>query len=460
MAVLVSVREALTESTRVRRWISRAFVVSILVYLVVIGYLLAESVRGASKWAPYGVNMPVFVTLIVASEVVITLTAIWIFREDAGIWPASVADGWRTFRGGARIRGLGAMLVGAWDVSIIDLRLRTSRAIALGRANRLAALAPLAYALIASARGAPWGLRSSALVDVAITLVVWAFMEVVMVQPGRATAPSGPSQNSSVVPVVGEGMPAARAQKESRYEVRRVRHADISRIQEIERIKWGGEAASRELIESRLAVYPQGQLAAIHETVVGGAVVRTSLVAWITVMAADEARVRSFDSWDEVTSNGTIRSCDPRGNVLVGVNLTSVTQGATYLLLGEVLASVVDWGKAKMMGGGRLNGFVAFNARRAAEGLEVLGRTAASTDDDEVNPAVPTKQVQRCRDLIGGGDTLNSDGRQDGFDVRGASLQYGENVAKGCTIGRGDDPDPHRILRHRTLAPLVEQALR
>jgi hypothetical protein len=73
-----------------------------------------------------------------------------------------------------------------------------------------------------------------------------------------------------------------------------------------------------------------------------------------------------------VTSNGTISGCDPKGNVLVGVNLTSVTEGATYLLLGEILASVVAWGKAKMIGGGRLNGFVSFNEHRAHEGKAPL----------------------------------------------------------------------------------------
>src|ERR1700674_1594633 len=138
MALNVAVQARVTESAGIRQWVSRAFILSILVYLVVLGYLVSESVRGASKWAPYGVNMPTFIALIVASEIVISASAVWIFREDSGIWPPSIRAGWRQFRHGS-LRGLGRALLGVWDVSIVDLRLRTKTAIALGRLNRLAA---------------------------------------------------------------------------------------------------------------------------------------------------------------------------------------------------------------------------------------------------------------------------------------------------------------------------------
>src|SRR5438477_304189 len=372
MTFMSGIQSSVSHSANLRRWISRAFVVSILVYLVVVGYLLTESVRGASKWAPYGVNMPVFITLIIASEVIITLTAVWIFREDAGIWPASVARGWRELRSG-KISGLGSVLGGAWDVSIVDLRLRTRTAIGLGRVNRIAALAPLVYALIASAnRPAPWGLRASALVDVGLTLAVWAFMEAVMVRPEEAAATQavGPATTLVAPTVKGAG------KKASRYEVRRATRADVSRIGEIERIKWREQAATRDIIEARLKRYPQGQVAAVHQSVVGGEVASRTLVAWCTVMPTSEERVRSFGSWDEVTDGGRITSADPRGDVLVGVNLTSVTEGATYMLLGETLASVVGWGKKKMIGGGRLNGFVSFNEHRAHEGKPAISADA------------------------------------------------------------------------------------
>jgi hypothetical protein len=363
MTFMSGIQSSVSHSANLRRWISRAFVVSILVYLVVVGYLLTESVRGASKWAPYGVNMPVFISLIIASEVIITLTAVWIFREDAGIWPASVARGWREFRSG-KISGLGSVLTGAWDVSIVDLRLRTRTAIGLGRVNRIAALAPLIYALAASAnRPAPWGLRASALVDIGLTLAVWAFMEAVMVRPEAAPASEARASATTLVAPTVNGV----AKKASRYEVRRVSRADIARVAEIEHIKWRDQAATRDVIEARLNRYPQGQVAAVHQSVVAGEVASRTLVAWCTVMPTSEERVRSIGSWDEVTDGGRITSADPRGDVLVGVNLTSVTEGATYMLLGEILASVVAWGKKKMIGGGRLNGFVSFNEHRAHE---------------------------------------------------------------------------------------------
>ena len=98
--------------------------------------------------------------------------------------------------------------------------------------------------------------------------------------------------------------------------------------------------------------------------------VGSKVAAWCTVMLANEAQVRSFTSWDEVTSNGTISECDRDGDVVVGVNLTSVTEGATYILLAEILAAVVGGGKAKLIGGSRLNGFVAFHERRRSEGKQ------------------------------------------------------------------------------------------
>jgi hypothetical protein len=334
----------LLEAPAVRRWLNRAFIVSILVYLIVIGYLVAESVMGASRWAPYGVNVPAFMALVIASEVIVAGTAAWIFREDEGIWPPAIADGWTAFRSGARLRGLREMAAGAWDIPILDLRLRTPIAIALGRANRIAALAPLAYALIASANSAPWGLRGSALFDVAITLAVWGFMEAVMVKPERAAA------------------------KRSYYQTRPVRESDVERILEIERLKWSEQAATADQVLGRMRVFPEGQLAAVHVNETNGAVVGEKLVAWSTVTCTSDVQIAEFRSWNEITANGTIANCDPEGDVIIGVNLTSVAEGASYLLLGEILASVVAWNKAKAIGGSRLNGFIAFNSRRRSEG--------------------------------------------------------------------------------------------
>jgi hypothetical protein len=375
MVSTTGIRIAIAQSQDLRRWLSRAFLISILVYLIVIGYLVAEAITGASRWAPYGVHIPLFIALVIASEVVIVLTAAWIFREDSGIWPPTISEGWTKLRGGSVTEGLRRMAGGAWDISIIDLRLRTATAIYLGRVNRIAALVPLVYALAASAGGAPWGLRTSAFIDIGITLAVWVFMELVMVRPaapaGRAASTDGQVFEAGAVPVVAPTVGSSRgvrALKRSRYEVRRVELSDLERIGQIERIKWKDQAASREMIESRLRVFPDGQKCAIHVTEVDGEAARRALVAWSTWMPANEAQVRAFRSWEEVTSNGTISGCDPKGDVLVGVNLTSVNEGAAYVLLGEMLASILERGMRKMIGGSRLNGFVSFNDRRRAEG--------------------------------------------------------------------------------------------
>ena len=106
-------RLSLLGNDAVRRWISRAFIVSILVYLVVLGYLIVEAVTGASKWAPYGVNIPFFITLVLGSEVVMLVTAIRIFREDSGIWPPAIKEGWDIFRSGSRMKGVTQMVTAA-----------------------------------------------------------------------------------------------------------------------------------------------------------------------------------------------------------------------------------------------------------------------------------------------------------------------------------------------------------
>ncbi|MCH8160255.1 MAG: hypothetical protein IIB88_00005, partial [Chloroflexi bacterium] len=204
----------------VRRWISRAFIVSILVYFIVLGYLIAESVTGASRWAPYGVNIPIFIGLVIGSELVMLVTAIRIFREDSGIWPTAISEGWSTVKGGSIVKGSAQMLTGAWDISLIDLRLRTGTAILMGRLNRIASLVPLVYALAASAGGAPWGLRGSALFDIGISLVVWAFMELVMVRPNEEAAE--PAHEMAAETVAG---------KQSRYSVRLVGLSDLDRLE-------------------------------------------------------------------------------------------------------------------------------------------------------------------------------------------------------------------------------------
>lgn len=350
-----------SQHATLRKWLSRAFLVSILLYLVVIVYLVAEAVTGASKWAPYGVNMPAFITLVILSEAIVAATAVWIFKEDSGIWPAAVSEGWRAFKSGKVLSGLKQMAVGAWDISLIDLRLRTPIAIFMGRLNRIAALAPLIYTLVASAGSpVPLGLRGSAIFDVVLTVAVWAFMEIVMVRPE-------PRRGAAVTTVAASPVAAART-KESRYEVRRARRDDIPRLLQLEDIKWREQGATRLTMESRISRYPQGQLVAEHLTVQDGEVTRRSIVAWLTVMAIRGEKVKTFGTWDAVSGDGSLATCDPDGDTIVGVNLTSVTNGATYLMLGEMLASVVEWGKSRFIGGGRLNGFVAFNEHRKGEG--------------------------------------------------------------------------------------------
>jgi hypothetical protein len=185
-------------------------------------------------------------------------------------------------------------------------------------------------------------------------------MEAVMVHPDSAAR--GATRRQALAHATYAGA------KESRYEIRALQHADIPRVLELDRIKWGEQAATRAAVESRLARYPQGQIAVEHLSLEHGVVKRRSIVAWVTVMAIAGEKISTFGTWDDVSGNGMLTTADADGDTIVGVNLTSVTNGATYMVLGEMLASVVEWNKRRFIGGGRLNGLAAFNDHRASEG--------------------------------------------------------------------------------------------
>jgi hypothetical protein len=118
MAQVKAIRASLVENATVRRWISRTFIVSILVYLIVIGWLVADAVTGASKWAPYGVNIPAFIALIIASEVVITATQSGSFEKT----PASGRH--RSYRAGPACGADASRTGSSGSPSAIERRLR------------------------------------------------------------------------------------------------------------------------------------------------------------------------------------------------------------------------------------------------------------------------------------------------------------------------------------------------
>ena len=213
-----------------------------------------------------------------------------------------------------------------------------------------------------------------------------------MVHPEPAIAAGAKTQ-----PAIAEATyPGA---KESRYEIRAVSRDDIPRILELESIKWRDQAATRPTIEARLRRYPQGQIAVEHLTLEHGKVTRRSVVAWVTVMAINADKVATFGTWDQVSGNGSLSTVEPDGNTIVGVNLTSVTNGATYMVLGEMLATVVEWNKDRFIGGARLNGFVSFNEHRASRGAPPLrpGRVCEPARDPRAAHQRTAHRARVCR---------------------------------------------------------------
>jgi len=101
------------------------------------------------------------------------------------------------------------------------------------------------------------------------------------------------------------------------YDIRPARQDDLPSMLILEKIAWGTQGASAEMLESRIRVFPAGQIVALTER---------EVVGYLSFQRVD-ALCADTRSWGQLTDEGTIRrSHMPEGEYLFGVNL-SVSPG-------------------------------------------------------------------------------------------------------------------------------------
>ena len=98
-------------------------------------------------------------------------------------------------------------------------------------------------------------------------------------------------------------------------EIRVARKADVESIRELEKRVWPNFSASKEMIESRISIFPEGQIIAID-------LEKKIVVGYLCTMFLGYETSDFPHSWMEITGNGTIQNHDPSGKYVYGVTLT------------------------------------------------------------------------------------------------------------------------------------------
>jgi len=95
---------------------------------------------------------------------------------------------------------------------------------------------------------------------------------------------------------------------------RQATKVDVDGLVVLEKSVWGDGAANREQIESRINVFPQGNIIAIYDQ---------QIVGYVSFQCVDNVAESPEFSWAEITDNGMIvNSHKPNGKYLYGINLS------------------------------------------------------------------------------------------------------------------------------------------
>ena len=148
----------------------------------------------------------------------------------------------------------------------------------------------------------------------------------------------------------------------SKIMVRRATASDIDHYLQLQATRWREEnIASRENLESRYKVFPEGMLVAEEEGEIVG------MVYAMRISAYDDAHPKS---WYEITNNGRCDNHDPDGPILFGVDLTTApgvgARAGDALLVGiaqMVIQHNIEW----CMLGGRMPDYHKYQHKMSAE---------------------------------------------------------------------------------------------
>ena len=232
----------------------KALLLGLVLYFAVLGYLVERSLQ-VRTLEPYGVNILVYSTLLVASEIILTVTIVWLFAIERSVWPAYAGDALRAFRTRNPLGWLRGVVLGvrsAWNLSILDLRLTSRLALWLARLNRFFAALPLVYVLAIGHSGLSALGLALVSVDLAITLGLWAAIEAFAVD------------HETIALRQIEGVRRKKLfRMASRVTAGLARMDEAEQIQRIEELAWGeGHARAVDVYRTRIQNYPRGVMVA------------------------------------------------------------------------------------------------------------------------------------------------------------------------------------------------------
>ena len=158
--------------------------------------------------------------------------------------------------------------------------------------------------------------------------------------------------------------------------------ADIEDMLEVESAAWPEESrASREMLESRISVFPEGQLCAFSNGhMVGHAATQ--------IIRLDLSNPPS--SWFSLTDNGFIRaSHDPKGDTLYGINM-SVGNSSEGSVAGALLQAIkneliIDRKLLRGAMGSRMPGYHRYAAKMSAWEYATAKRSNGNPLDPEIS---------------------------------------------------------------------------
>lgn len=167
--------------------------------------------------------------------------------------------------------------------------------------------------------------------------------------------------------------------KSRKIEIRQGNMDDIPAILDVERDAWGEEsAATKEMFESRIKIFPQGVLVAV---------LNKEIVGVVAVEKVNYDLEKNAYSWYEITDNGFIKkSHKENGDSLYGVDL-SVRPSFQRLGIGKkLLEGVADLAirlnlKQGLLGG-RIPGFHKYSDKMNVEDYASLEKDGKPLDPE------------------------------------------------------------------------------
>ncbi|MDE1946211.1 MAG: hypothetical protein KGH93_03400 [Patescibacteria group bacterium] len=143
----------------------------------------------------------------------------------------------------------------------------------------------------------------------------------------------------------------------SDIEIRNARSADVDAIRQLEERVWPNFSASKEMIASRIAVFPEGSFIAVDKR-------NNAVVGYLCTMFLGYESSEFPHQWKEITGNGLIQNHDPSGKYVYGVTLT-VDSGYVVGMQLQVYgwSVIVGHGRRGCFLGARIPDFAAYKKK-------------------------------------------------------------------------------------------------